>query len=82
MFGLFKIFSGPTDRPTLESLSWLPQYRGVNRPKRAITYHEKDVTALFIISIILLAGSSRDDHTNQSKRQVMCYHRNKDDFFI
>ena len=47
-----------------------------------ITYHEKDVTALFIISIILLAGSSRDDHTNQSKRQVMCYHRNKDDFFI
>lgn len=35
-----------------------------------------------IISIILLAGSSRDDHTNQSKRQVMCYHRNKDDFFI
>lgn len=30
--------------------------------------------------LILLAGSSRDDHTNQPKRQVMCYHRNKDDF--
>lgn len=50
-----------------------PEYCGVNRP---------DVTALFIIYLILLAGSSRDDHINQSKRQVMCYHRNKDDFLI
>ena len=58
------------------------QYYGVNRPKRALTYHEKDVTVLFIIYIILLAGSSRDDHTNQPKRQVMCYHRNKDDFLM
>ena len=82
MFGLFKIFSGPTDGLTLESLSWLPQDCGVNRPKRALTYHEKDVTALFIIYLILLAGSSRDDHTNQPKRQVMCYHRNKDDFLM
>lgn len=79
MFGLFQIFSGPTDRPTL---SWLPQYCEVSRSKRALTYHEKDVTALFIVYIILLGGSSRDDHTNQPKRQVMRYHRNKDDFLI